>query len=127
MSRGSRAWLFLAGWAAAFAWHSTISADSPQWWQAGLSLAFALLCLAAARPKPTPAAPTEPEMDRAHAFAQGLASDRELLAPLDDAAKGYRAQLITDGWSLEAAEHMALAFYTTQLAMLTNTAGGADA
>lgn len=125
MSRGSRAWLFPAGWATGLAWHYALAAATPQWWEAGVSLAVALLCLAAARPKPTPAAPDEPGEDRAHAFAQGLASDRELLAPLDEAAIGYRTQLVADGWSPEAAENMALAFYGTQLNMLTNTIEGA--
>lgn len=50
----------------------------------------------------------------AHAVAEGLANWRAALAPLDEAVLGYRRQLLSDGWSPDAAEEMALTLYGTQ-------------
>jgi hypothetical protein len=41
--------------------------------------------------------------EMAHQVAQGIASMREALAPLDEATLGYKAQLIEAGWSAASA------------------------
>lgn len=53
-----------------------------------------------------------------HKLAEALADLRERLAPLDEAALGYRRQLEEQGWSPTAAEQMALAFHTILLGYL---------
>jgi hypothetical protein len=48
-----------------------------------------------------------------HQLAQGIAQLRELLAPIDEAAAGYRKHLEEEGWSPTIAEHMAFEFHRT--------------
>jgi hypothetical protein len=54
----------------------------------------------------------------AHQIAQAVAQLREVLAPIDEAAAGYRKQLEEQGWSPTAAETMALSFHTMILAQI---------
>ncbi|WP_141576162.1 hypothetical protein [Actinomadura sp. WMMA1423] len=95
----------------------------------GLTVVVLMIWLARRDQGPTgrPEEPdeAEPDKDLPHMFAQNLAEFRENLAPLDEAARGYRTQLIADGWSEDAAENMALAFYATQMNMLNKAIEGA--
>ena len=63
----------------------------------------------------------------ANELANNIANWREIMAPLDEATAGYRAQLESDGWSTPAAEQMAIGFYTLQMSMLTQHANKAIA
>lgn len=62
--------------------------------------------------------------DAANHYARGVANMRELLAPLDEATLGYRAQLEATGWSSPAAEQMAVMFYTSQMIGFTAAVSG---
>lgn len=57
--------------------------------------------------------------DAAHEIAQLIANAREMFAPMDEAALGYRAQLINAGWGPSAAEQMAAQFFNLLIAMFT--------
>lgn len=57
--------------------------------------------------------------DMAHGVAETIANLREVFAPMDDAALGYRAQLIEAGWSSSVAEQMAAQFFNLLIAMFT--------
>lgn len=61
--------------------------------------------------------PFDPEFI-AHQFAEGIARMRGAMAPLDEATLGYRTQLIGSGWSQEAAEDMAVQFFTMLMSKL---------
>lgn len=56
-----------------------------------------------------------------HDLANGIAQLREILAPIDEAATGYRAHLEKQGWSPTAAETIALDFHR---ALMASTMGG---
>jgi hypothetical protein len=60
----------------------------------------------------------------AHQVALAIAGMRQVLAPIDDAALGYRAQLEGQGWSAAAAERMAFQFHQSVMA---NVLSGANA
>lgn len=60
-------------------------------------------------------------------LANNIANWREIIAPLDEATAGYRAQLEAEGWSAPAAEQMAISFYALQMSMLTQHANRAIA
>lgn len=53
-----------------------------------------------------------------HQLAEGIATMREMLAPIDEATAGYRKQLEAAGWSPTAAETMALQFHALLMAQL---------
>lgn len=57
--------------------------------------------------------------DAAHEIAQAIVNAREMFAPMDDAALGYRAQLIEAGWPTSVAEQMAAQFFNLLIAMFT--------
>jgi hypothetical protein len=57
--------------------------------------------------------------DMAHGVAETIATMREVFAPMDDAALGYRAQLVAAGWSSSVAEQMAAQFFNLLIAMFT--------
>jgi hypothetical protein len=59
--------------------------------------------------------------DMMHQLAQGIAQLRELLAPIDEAAAGYRKHMEEQGWSPTIAEHMAFEFHRT---LMASTMGG---
>lgn len=50
-----------------------------------------------------------------------LAFVREALAPLDETVRGYRDQLIRDGWSETAAEQMAVGLHQLLLPTILNS------
>jgi hypothetical protein len=56
-----------------------------------------------------------------HQLAEGIAQLREMLAPIDEAAVGYRKHLEEQGWSPTIAEHMAFEFHRT---LMANAMGG---
>jgi hypothetical protein len=56
--------------------------------------------------------------DSTNRLASGIAQVREYLAPIDEAALGYRRQLEQAGWSPTAAEKMALAFHAMLLSFM---------
>jgi hypothetical protein len=58
--------------------------------------------------------------DVANALAEVCASVTEATAPAIETATGIRDQMITDGWSREAAEHIAIEVYQTIMEMVRN-------
>jgi hypothetical protein len=66
----------------------------------------------------------KPDLDAlANEVAQGIAAVRQVLAPIDEAVRGYRHQLEQEGWSATAAERMALELHR---AMMRNVTAGAS-
>jgi len=55
----------------------------------------------------------------AHGVATAIAQMREVLAPIDEAVAGYRAQLEKEGWSPTVAEDMALSMHRALMASFT--------
>lgn len=57
-------------------------------------------------------------------FAAGLASMLEQMAPVKEAAQGYREQLRRDGWSDAASEEMAMELHNHLIGMCFAKMGG---
>lgn len=57
-------------------------------------------------------------------FAAGLALMLEQIAPIKEAAQGYREQLRRDGWSVEASEEMAMELHNRLLGMCFGQTSG---
>jgi len=57
-------------------------------------------------------------------FAAGLALMLEQIAPVKEAAQGYREQLRRDGWSEPAAEEMAMELHNHMISMVFAKMGG---
>lgn len=54
--------------------------------------------------------PMEPED-----LANGMHSMLEMIEPIREAMKGFKAQLLADGWSADAAEHIAASLFIDML------------
>lgn len=56
--------------------------------------------------------------------AKGTMDMAEVIAPMAESAAGQRASLIANGWSEQAAEHMAASFYQAMLSSFIQAAKG---
>lgn len=52
--------------------------------------------------------------------AKGIANIRQTLAPIEEAARGYRAELEKNGWSPTVAEQMAFQFHAYLMVQFMN-------
>lgn len=59
-----------------------------------------------------------------HEVAQAAANMRQVLAPIEEAARGYRAEMEANGWSPTVAEQMAFQLHLTLMSQFMN--GGAS-
>lgn len=69
--------------------------------------------------------PNEIMSEASNAVAQTCALITEVAAPAVETAAGYRDQMISQGWSREAAEHIGIEIYQTIMEMVRQ--GLADA
>jgi hypothetical protein len=63
--------------------------------------------------------------EAANGLAEICATITELIAPAAETAKGYRDQMLSEGWSREAAEHMGIEVYQTIMEMVRVGVSGA--
>jgi hypothetical protein len=70
---------------------------------------------------------TSSTFDMANALAEVCATITEATAPAIETATGVRDQMIADGWSREAAEHIAIEIYQTIMEMVRKGLDAASA
>lgn len=61
--------------------------------------------------------------DAIHGLAFAMMNMKELAAPVEEAARGYRAELLTYGWTDESAERMACEWYILVMRNMQASAG----
>lgn len=59
-----------------------------------------------------------------HGLALGMLELKELAAPVEEAARGYRAELIGHGWSANSADKMACEWYVLVMTNMQASALG---
>lgn len=57
--------------------------------------------------------------DIANSIATACVNAREMLEPVEEAARGYKAWLMNQGWGQAAAEQMAVEYYKKVMKWLT--------
>jgi hypothetical protein len=61
-----------------------------------------------------------------HGLALGMVELRELAAPVEEAARGYRSELIGHGWSKSSADQMACEWYVLVMKNMQAAAMGRE-